>query len=47
MDLFSDDLRRDPYPAYDRMRTGSSVFHLAPLDLWTIFDFDRGVPAAD
>jgi cytochrome P450 len=40
MDLFSDDMRRDPYPAYDRMRAGSPVFHLAPLDLWMIFDFD-------
>src|SRR5262249_25357097 len=40
MDLFSDDMRRDPYPAYDRMRAGSPVFHVAPLDLWMIFDFD-------
>jgi cytochrome P450 len=40
MDLFSDDLRRNPYPAYDRMRDSAPVFHLAPLDLWMIFDFD-------
>lgn len=40
MDLFSDDMRRNPYPAYDQMRRGSPVFHLAPFDLWMIFDFD-------
>jgi cytochrome P450 len=39
-DLFSDDMRRDPYPVYDRMRKDSPVFHLAPFDLWTIFDYD-------
>jgi cytochrome P450 len=40
MDLFSDDLRRNPYPAYDQMRSSSPVFHLPPFDLWIIFDFD-------
>ena len=40
MDLFSDGMRRNPYPAFDRMRSGSPVFHLAPFDLWIIFDFD-------
>jgi cytochrome P450 len=40
MDLFSDDMRRNPYPAYDRMRDASPVFHLPPFDLWMIFDFE-------
>ena len=40
MDLFSDDMRRNPYPAYDRMRNDSPVFHLRPFDLWMIFDFE-------
>ncbi len=40
MDLFSDDTRRDPYPAYEQLRLGSPVFHLAALDLWMIFDFE-------
>ena len=40
MDLFSDDMRRNPYPMYDRMRGSSPVFHLAPFDLWIIFDFE-------
>ena len=39
-DLFSDDMRRNPYPVYDRMRGESPVFHLAPFDLWMIFDYD-------
>jgi cytochrome P450 len=40
MDLFSDDIRRNPYPMYDQMRSGSPVFHLAPFDIWMIFDFE-------
>jgi cytochrome P450 len=40
LDLFSENMRRDPYPVYDRMRVDSPVFHLALLDLWTIFDYD-------
>jgi cytochrome P450 len=40
MDLFSDEMRRNPYPVYDRVRGISPVFHLAPFDLWMIFDFE-------
>ena len=40
MDIFSDDMRRNPYPAYEQMRSGSPVFHLPPFDLWMIFDFE-------
>jgi cytochrome P450 len=40
IDFFSDDMRRNPYPAYDRMRSGSPVLHVAPFDLWMIFDFE-------
>ena len=40
MDLFSEDIRRNPYPAYDRMRGVAPAFHLAPFDLWMIFDFE-------
>jgi cytochrome P450 len=40
MDLFSDEMRRNPYPVYDHMRTASPVFHLMPFDMWLIFDFD-------
>lgn len=40
MDLFSDDMRRNPYTAYDRIREVSPVFHLPSFDLWMIFDFE-------
>ena len=40
MDLFSDSRRRNPYHAYDQMRSGSPVFHLPPYDLWMIFGFE-------
>src|SRR5260370_7039874 len=40
MDFFSDDMRRNPYPAFDQMRSIAPVFHLAPFDLWIIFDFE-------
>ena len=40
MDLFSDGMRRNPYPLYDQMRKGSPVFRFPPFDLWTVFDFD-------
>ena len=45
LDLFSDDMRRDPYPAYDRMRAASPVLHLAQFELWMILD-DDGVRRA-
>ena len=40
MDLFSDEMRRNPYPAYDRARAASPVLYLAPFDLWMVFDHD-------
>ena len=40
LDLFSDDMRRNPYPVYDRLRGDSPVFHLAQYDLWMIFDYE-------
>jgi cytochrome P450 len=39
-DLFSDDMRRNPYPAYDRLRDASPVVHVAPFDFWMILDYD-------
>ena len=40
MDLFSEEICRNPYPTYDQMRSASPVFHLPPFDLWMIFDFE-------
>jgi cytochrome P450 len=41
LDFFSDEVRRDPYPVYDRMRCDSPVFRAPPpFDAWLIFDFE-------
>ncbi len=41
MDFFSDAMRRDPYPIFDRLRAASPVFHVPPpFDAWLIFDYD-------
>ena len=40
MNLFSDDLRRNPFPAYEQLRNSSPVLHIQPFDLWMIFDFE-------
>jgi cytochrome P450 len=40
-DFFSDDMRRNPYPVYDRLRAACPVFHVAPpFDAWLIFDYE-------
>lgn len=39
-DLFSDKVRRNPFPMYEYMRTGTPVFKAPPpFDLWMIFDY--------
>src|SRR5437868_7054955 len=41
MDFFSDAMRRDPYPMYDRLRGESPVFHVPPpFDGWLILDYE-------
>src|SRR5205085_8506757 len=40
LDLFSPEMRRNPYPAFDQMRAVAPVFHLAAFDVWMIFDFE-------
>jgi len=40
MNFFSDDMRRNPFPAYEQMRSRSPVLHAPALDLWMIFDYD-------
>jgi len=40
MDFFSDEMRRDPFPAYARMRAHSPVFRCPPpFDAWMVFDY--------
>src|SRR5215212_3779114 len=41
MDIFSDDIRRNPYPLYAQMRGMSPIFKVPPpFDAWMIFDFE-------
>jgi cytochrome P450 len=40
MNLFSDEMRRNPFPLYDQIRSASPVFHDPTSDLWMIFDYD-------
>ena len=40
MDLFSEEMRRNPYPVYDQLRRISPVLHVASPDLWMIFDYE-------
>src|SRR4051794_34434580 len=40
LDLFSDEVRRDPYPVYDRLRAASPVLRVPPpFDAWLIVDY--------
>ena len=41
VDLFSDDVRRNPYSLYDQMRSLSPLLYVPPpFDGWLIFDYD-------
>ena len=40
VDLFSDDIRRDPFPLYDQMRSACPVLHVPQADFWMVFDYD-------
>ena len=39
MDLFSDDARRNPYPAYAQLRAAQPVLHEPRSGLWMVFDY--------
>src|ERR1051325_4256113 len=41
IDLFTDDMRRNPYPIYEQMRAAAPVFHVPPpFNAWMVFDYD-------
>src|SRR5262245_33635329 len=40
MQFLSDDMRRNPFAMYDRIRGTSPVVHVAEADLWMLFDYD-------
>src|SRR5688572_25942068 len=37
--LFSDDVRRDPFPVYDQIRSKTPVLHVPEIDAWMIYDY--------
>jgi cytochrome P450 len=40
LNLFSAEMRRDPYPVYAQIRGRAPVLYYEPLDLWMIFDYE-------
>lgn len=41
MDIFSDEVRRDPFAIYEQMRTNAPAFYAPPpFDGWLIFDYE-------
>jgi cytochrome P450 len=41
MNIFSDEMRRNPYPLYDQLRIGSPLLRVPPpFDAWMIFDYE-------
>jgi cytochrome P450 len=45
LNLFSEDVRRNPYPLYERMRADSPALRLPHANLWLLFDY-QGVARA-
>jgi cytochrome P450 len=40
MDLFSESMRRDPFPVFERLRSTSPVFRVPESDLWMVLDYE-------
>src|SRR5712692_4628709 len=41
MNIFSDEIRRNPYPLYDQLRSASPLLCVPPpFDAWMIFDYE-------
>jgi cytochrome P450 len=38
MDLFSPEIRRNPFPVYDQLRATSPILHEPESDSWILFD---------
>lgn len=39
MDFFSPEIRRNPFPVYDRLRAAAPLLHEPSFDAWMIFDY--------
>jgi cytochrome P450 len=40
MNVFTEDMRRDPYPLYEQVRRAGPVMHIPGVDLWMILDYE-------
>jgi cytochrome P450 len=41
LNLFSEEMRRDPFPVYEQMRKAAPVFRAPPpFSMWMVFDYD-------
>ena len=40
MSAFTDDMRRNPYPIYEHLRTASPVLQMPGSDIWMILDYE-------
>lgn len=40
LDMFSPELRRNPYPMYQMMRQSQPVMYIEPLNIWSVFQYD-------
>jgi cytochrome P450 len=41
LDLMSEDVRRDPYPLYARLRRDMPLLHEPAADVWMVFDYEH------
>jgi cytochrome P450 len=40
MDMFTDEMRRNPYPLYDELRGNAPVFQVPGTEMWMLFDYE-------
>ena len=40
MNLFTDEMRRNPYPFYAKLRESSPLLHVPSVDLWLVLDYE-------
>ncbi|MFY2556171.1 cytochrome P450 [Corallococcus terminator] len=40
LELFTDEVRRNPFPLYAKLRAASPLLHEPEADLWILFDYD-------